>query len=801
MAAAVTRDDVRGARVRTGVRVTGVVQGVGFRPYVHALATGLGLTGLVGNDDAGVFVEVEGPPEAVEAFLARLPVEAPPLASVEDVRHAPVDVQDDDAFVIVASRRSSDAVTQIPPDTATCPDCLAEVRDPADRRHRYPFTACTYCGPRYTIVTGLPYDRPSTTMAAFPLCADCAREYDDPADRRFHAQPTACPVCGPQLWWRSPGSPAGARDAERDDALAAAMRLLADGGIVAVKGLGGYHLMVDARDAAAVARLRARKQRGDKPFALLVRDAAVAAALVDLDDDAREILTSPQAPIVLAPLRDHDDARAIAAAVAPGHGHLGVMVAGTPLHHLLLGAHPDVPGVRFDVLVATSGNLADEPLCTDPAEADTRLADIADGWLHHDRGIHVACDDSVVRSALGGLLPVRRARGYAPMPVRLRTPAPPLLAVGGELKTTLCLAAGRRAWLSQHLGDTEHLETLDLLERTATTLAELTRVVPEVIVADRHPGYLSRRWAQQRAAALGVRFADVQHHHAHLASLLAEHGWPDDEPVLGVTFDGTGFGDDGTIWGGELLLGGCAHVARVGHVRPVALPGGDAAVRRPARTALAHLHAADLAWDDDLPPVAAADDVERRVVGAMLAGGTGCTPTTSMGRVFDAVASLLDVRHDVAYEGQAAMELEALAATAAPDPGAADQWRWRLDGDATPEDPLVLDPAPALAAGVVAVRSGARPAAAARAFHEGLADSVVAAVLSVAARHDVRAVGLTGGVFANVLLTEAVAARLGRHDVRVLTHRVVPPNDGGLALGQAAVVAAGGAAPTIAAGG
>jgi hydrogenase maturation protein HypF len=437
--------------------------------------------------------------------------------------------------------------------------------------------------------------------------------------------------------------------------------------------------------------------------------------------------------------------------------------------------------------------VSDEPICTDPAEADQRLAQLADAFLHHDRPIHVACDDSVVRAFGTDTLPIRRSRGYAPLPVRLPVAAPPLLAVGGELKTTACLAWGNRAWLSQHIGDAEHLATHDVLARTVEVLTALTRIAPEVVVADEHPGYLSRRWARDRAAELGAELRTVQHHHAHLASLLAEHGIGPDEPVLGVTFDGTGYGTDATIWGGELLLGSYQRVQRVGHLRPIQLPGGDAAIRRPARSAMAHLHAAGLDWSEDVPSVADADPIERRVLAQMLGHGSGCTPTTSMGRLFDAVASLLAVRQDVDYEGQAAMELEALAATAAPDASNPSAWAWDVTGAATAADPLVLDPTSSVAGAVAAVRqAGARPAVAALAFHEAVADAVLVAARRVRAVHDTRTVGLTGGVFQNALLGRLCVDRLGTDGFVVLTHRTVPPNDGGLALGQAAVVAGGG---------
>lgn len=745
---------------RVEARVTGVVQGVGFRPFIHAEATRLGLVGHVGNDSAGVFIDAQGPVDAIDALLDTAG-RGPRMARVESVTVRDLPLTTATAFVIAPS---TDAVgtTSIPPDTAVCDDCLAELRDPDDRRYGYPFIACTNCGPRYTIVTGLPYDRPGTTMADFPLCAACQVEYDDPRSRRFHAQPTACPACGPHL----------------DTPIPAIIEALSTGRIVALKGIGGYHLACDARDATAVATLRARKQRGDKPFALMARDVETTTGVVDLDDTALAALLSPERPIVLAPSLDHD----LQSLVAPGNGYLGVMLPYAPLHHLLFDAGAP------DLLVMTSGNLADEPICIDAEEAEDRLSGIADLLVHHDRRIHVACDDSVLRAAAGSVQPVRRSRGYAPLPIALPLDAPPLLAVGGELKTTIAVAQGRHAWMSQHIGDTGNLETLAMLARTATTLTALQRVRPTAVVSDAHPGYLSRRWAAEEASRLRVDHLLVQHHHAHLAALLAEHRVSPGEPVLGFAFDGTGFGTDGTIWGGELLLGSYDAVERVGHLRPVHLPGGDAAVRRPLRTALAHLEAAGVQVPPDLALVAQAEPNELAVVGRMVSTGAGCTPTTSMGRLFDAVASLLGVRQSVDYEGQAAIELEALAATA-PPVKAGD---WALDV-LTPDDSVILDPTPTVRAAVAAVGAGTPTAEAARAFHEAVAEAVARSARLLRDRTGISTVGLTGGVFANTVLTQACQGRLGEDGFTVLVHRLVPPNDGGLALGQVAVAAAGGA--------
>jgi hydrogenase maturation protein HypF len=606
------------------------------------------------------------------------------------------------------------------------------------------------------MVAGLPYDRANTSMAAFPLCPACDAEYRDPRSRRYHAQPTACGACGPQL----------------SMTVGEVVAALAGGRIVALKGVGGYHLACDARDAEAVARLRERKARGDKPFAVMVADLPAAHRIARLDPGAERVLQTPARPVLLCGSRD----KGLQACVAPGNSFLGVMLAYTPLHHLLFDAGAP------EVLVMTSGNLSDEPICTDAAEAERRLAGIADVFCHHDRVIHVACDDSVVRQVAGVIQPVRRSRGYVPQPVPLPLAVPPMVAVGGEIKAAAAVAHLDRAWLTQHIGDVENLETVDMLQRSVRILSDLQRVAPEVIVSDAHPGYLSRRWAAEFAAQRGAVHRTVQHHHAHLASLLAEHTVPVGEPVLGVVFDGTGFGSDATIWGGEFLLGSYDQVDRVGHLKPIGLPGGDAAVRFPGRIALAHLHAAGLDLDDSAPARAmAAADV--RLLKGMLASGAHCTPTTSMGRLFDAVAALLDVRQSVDYEAQAAIELEALA----DGVGAAPWW----SPVAVDDGQVIIDPSGWIASAARAHREAVPVEQSAAAFHLGLAEAVVTAVRAIAERHDLMTVGLTGGVFANAVLTIACAQRLREAGFTVLTHRVVPPNDGGLALGQVCVAAAG----------
>lgn len=779
-------DSPQDVRTRLQLTVRGVVQGVGFRPFVYGLATRLGLTGLVGNDSAGVFIQVEGAPAAVAAFQRALVDEAPPLAHIEEVVAVPMARQGDPDFVIVASTAQPAAATLISPDLCVCDDCLRETLDPADRRFGYPFTNCTNCGPRFTIITDIPYDRPLTTMAAFPMCPACQREYDDPRNRRFHAQPNACPVCGPQVWWEEGRGARGEGCVATGGALDAARAALAAGWIVAVKGVGGFHLACDATDDAAVARLRDRKGRVDKPFAVMAADLAAVTRIAHVDDDERRLLTSRERPIVLLRKRADGPLRTggpLSPGVAPGNNYIGVMLPYTPLHHLLftpaaapLAPRPSPP---TPYLIMTSGNLSDEPIVKDNDAARTKLAALADGFLFHDRVIHMHCDDSVVRVVGGQELPVRRSRGYAPFPVTLPFDAAPILAVGGELKATVCLTRGRHAFMSQHIGDMENLETLDACARAAAHLQALFRLEPEIVACDMHPGYLSTRWAHEQADGRPV--VAVQHHHAHIAAVMAEHGLDGCTPVIGVAFDGTGYGLDGAIWGGEVLVADYARFDRVAHLAYVPLPGGDASVKRPYRTALAHLHAAGVPWDDDLASVAAAPDVERGVLRRQLATGFNAVPTSSMGRLFDAVAALVGVRQTVTYEGQAAIELESLA-----DVADGHDARYQFDiihGG----DEWFFDAAPVVRAVVADLRAGVTVGHIAQRFHHAVAVLVRDLCLAQRAVRGLNTVALSGGVFQNVTLLGLTVAQLEQAGFDVLWHRRVPPNDGGLALGQAAV--------------
>ncbi len=752
-------------RERAAIVVNGVVQGVGFRPFVYALARELGLAGSVRNTAAGVDIEIEGRPDAVNDFADRLNSDAPPLALVASIERRALAVRGGTEFTIAASDATETGRTLVSPDIATCGDCLAELADPADRRYRHPFISCTNCGPRFTIVTGLPYDRPNTTMARLPLCDRCAAEYADPADRRFHAQTVACHDCGPTL--RLAGD--GERDRLGSDAIAMTRRLLAEGAIVAVKGLGGYHLACDAADEMAVAALRKRKDRGDKPFAVMVADVEDAAALALIGPAEREWLTDARRPVVLLPRR-YD--APLAASVAPDHPDIGIMLAYTPVHRLLFGLPGDPPGPR--VLVMTSGNLAGEPIVTDDDRARTRLAGLADAWLSHDRPIHVPCDDSVVRAAGNRVVPVRRSRGYAPLPVALPVPVHAALAVGADLKNTFCTGEDGYAWLSAHVGDMDDLATLEAFEGATAHLAALTGVRPQLAVADAHPGYRSATWA--RRSGLPVRV--VQHHHAHVASAMADNGHDGASRVIGFAFDGTGYGTDGAVWGGEVLLADYAGFERAAHLRYVPLPGGDQGVRNPCRMALAHLHAAALAWDERLPAVAACSMTERRVLRHQLDTGLQCVPTSSMGRLFDAVASLAGVCHRVAYEAEAAMRFEDLARDARDDCG--EPYAFALDGSE-------IVAAPVIAAVAADVLAGVDRAVIAARFHRAVAGLVTACARTLGRRAGLNTVALSGGVFLNVVLTELCRAALDDAGFRVLAHRQVPPSDAGIALGQLVV--------------
>ena len=738
----------------------GTVQGVGFRPFVYRTACELGLSGWVGNDSRGVLLEAQGTPSALSALVRLLTSRPPPLAVVEQVEVLAVPVQAATGFVIAVTDVGGVPDVRVSADVAPCEACLAEVGDPADRRAGYPFVNCTDCGPRYTIVRAVPYDRPGTTMAPFTMCPPCQAEYDDPADRRFHAQPNACPDCGPTATWTA----AGGGQLVGASALAAAADSLRSGGIVAVKGVGGYHLACDARDATAVEELRRRKQRPDQPLAVMVSDLAAADELCELDQEARAAVVSSRRPIVLAAVRPGAD---LAAEIAPRLTEVGVMLPSSPLHVLMLDA-------VARPLVMTSGNRSGEPVLHRDEQAHQVLGPLTDGVLAHDRAIHVRVDDSVLRSRTGGRLQMlRRARGWVPQPIRLPVPATsPVLAVGAQLKSTVALARGGTVVLSQHLGDLDAWPAYQAFAEAVEHLVGLTGVPPAVVAHDLHPDYRSTGWASQ----CGLPLLGVQHHHAHVAACLVEHGMH--SPVLGIAFDGAGWGTDGTSWGGEFLVADLSRSTRVGHLAPVALPGGDAAVREPWRVALAWLHrslGAEVAaehgprWDARWPAVLA------------LAASGRAPETTSMGRLFDAVAALLGVVSHVTYEGQAAIELEALARTA--DPRKTPAYAFAVTAGR-------LDPGPALAELLEDRARGVPVAQLSAGFHRALAEASAELAAQAASQHHLDTVALTGGVFANVVLGDQLAERLRGRGLRVLQHVQLPPGDGSISVGQAAIAAA-----------
>jgi hydrogenase maturation protein HypF len=757
--------------VRYRAVIEGIVQGVGFRPYLFRLAQEHHLAGEVANEGRGVVLELEGPADAVEAFFADLIPRKPPLAHIVRVTRQQTTPRQQGDFKILPSQDGPRATALIPPDVAICPDCLAELFDPQDRRYGYPFINCTNCGPRYTIIQGLPYDRPFTTMSAFPMCAQCRAEYEDPADRRFHAQPNACPACGPRVWFSD------ARGQEiAGEALATAGQELLQGRIVAVKGLGGFHLAVDATNPDAVERLRRRKRREEKPLALMVPDLETARSLVSLSKADEELLLSPVRPILLAPRRP---GAGVAEAVAPGLDTLGVMVAYTPLHHLLLKEGPKI-------LVMTSGNLSDEPMAMDNQEALQRLAEVADFFLLHDREIHTRADDSVAMNILDQPRVVRRSRGYVPRPVFLEKSGPEILALGPELKNTLCLTRGHEAFVSAHVGDLKDAETLAYYEQTLERLLDLVGVRPQALAVDMHPDYLSTRLAEKFPDLPLVR---VQHHLAHILSAMAELGL--EGPVVGLALDGTGYGLDGSVWGGEVLWVGQQGFRRMGTISGFPLPGGDKAAKQPWRTALGLLWQA---WGEKWPqylPQGLKDYLSVRnkgsstleTLGRMMERGINSPVCHSLGRLFDGAAALAGLRFEVAYEGQAAVELEGVL-----DPreqGAYDlEVAWAEPNQAD-FDIIRIDPTPMTRALLADVAAGLDPAVLSARFHGGIAQALVRAALMAAERtHTAQAV-LSGGCFMNRFLLTEVTRGLQAKGLAVHSHRDLPTNDGGISLGQA----------------
>ncbi len=811
---------------RRRIVIQGIVQGVGFRPFVYGQALQWRLVGFVLNDSSGVTIEVEGTCESLDGFQHALREKAPPLARIDTLIAEPIVPCYDTAFTIAHSQTGDERFALISPDTATCDDCLNELFDPGDRRFHYPFINCTNCGPRFTIIQDVPYDRDKTTMRVFPMCSDCQREYDDPLNRRFHAQPNACPVCGPQVYLingvegikipfhtktriaehplKADQSAMGAINrplrimdysvhlqnraptSTNEDTIIAAARQLATGAILAIKGLGGYHLACDALNIESLQRLRQRKHREAKPFALMVPDLETARRLCQVSDDEASLLESHRRPIVLLSRRSDCP---VAPGVAPAYDTLGIMLPYTPLHHLLLRAFAEnIEAGQPAVLVMTSGNLSDEPIAYKDDDALQRLTSIAEGRLIQNREIHMRCDDTVMRITAGGEQFFRRSRGYAPEPVLMSFDFPmPLLACGGHLKNTFCLGKGRQAFISHHIGDLENLETLTSFLEGIEHFQRLFDIQPEVVAYDLHPEYLATKYALDTNILQKI---GVQHHHAHIASVLAEHGLQ--EQVIGIAADGTGYGTDGAVWGCEIMKADFLGFERLAQLDYVPLPGGEQAVRQPWRMAAVYLAQAysDAFGELDIPFVQQLDQAKWRVLAQMITRSINSPPTSSLGRLFDAVAALIGLRSEVLYEGQAAIELEMLARQQEGSiyKGQSDIYPFTIK--MRDQMPATLDVAPMFRAIVSNIQQGVPTSQIADCFHRSIAELLAIACLDAREQTGLTVVALSGGVFQNQLLLERLVKRLKEMAFQVYMNRRVPPNDGGLSLGQIAVAAA-----------
>jgi hydrogenase maturation protein HypF len=770
-------------KIGASITITGIVQGVGFRPFVYGLAVRYELNGWVRNTSSGVDIEVDGGADTLDLFLASLKSDLPPLARMDTLNVSFGQPRGFTTFEIVHSEAVAGAFQPISPDVGICQDCLRELLDPSDRRYRYPFINCTNCGPRFTIIKDIPYDRPNTTMALFTMCPDCAAEYANPLDRRFHAQPVACPVCGPQVWLEQPD---GLRLTERENAIRSVQNLLLDGKILAIKGLGGFHLACDATNSDAVLELRRRKLRVDKPFALMMPDLAVIEKHCFLSPAERELLESHQRPIVV--LHRKPDSP-IAKEVAPDQETIAVMLPYTPLHYLLFFQVPAQLGSAFAIppLVMTSGNLSEEPIATDNDEARQRLSPLADAFLMHNRDIRTRCDDSLIRvikeitgesdspssHITGSGYFLRRSRGYAPDPILLPRHAIPLLATGPELKNTFTLTRDKYAFISHHIGDMENYETLRSFEDGISHFEQLFRIRPEAIACDLHPDYLSTRYAMLRSQRDGTPLHRVQHHHAHIAACMADNGLDGSRPVIGLAFDGTGYGEDGAIWGGEVLVADYGSYQRPYHLSYFPLPGGDASIKRPARTALALLWSLGMSWEEWMAPVQDLCIEERQALLSQLDHAVNTPRTSSLGRLFDAAASLAGVRQKVNYEAQAAMEFEA-----AVDSSESGSYPFTIQDE-------ILDVRDAFQAMLTDICLGVQPSVISARFHNGLADVSTRICLLLRTLTGIKEVAISGGVWQNMELLSRTVGRLQQEDFVVYLHHQVPANDGGLSLGQA----------------
>ena len=768
------------------ILVNGIVQGVGFRPFIYNLAIRYQLVGWVRNTSSGVEIEVSGPSHQLENFLTSIKEEAPPLSRIESLEHEAIQRDGFEDFQIHGSHAVEGDYQPISPDVSICADCLQEMLTPADFRYRYPFINCTNCGPRFTIIKDIPYDRPETTMADFNLCPKCKEEYQDPLNRRFHAQPVACPECGPEIWIEK-SSQANTKLAERDQALLVTQQLLSEGKIAAIKGLGGFHLACDAENPAAISDLRKRKNRPAKPLAVMMPDLVTIKKYCHVSQQEADLLTSPQRPILLL---DRNPDHPLPESIAPGQNTLGVMLPYTPLHYLLFTNQDQFPQAPYQVLVMTSANFRGTPILTENEQVRNQLAEIADFYLLHDREIHIHCDDSVLRAVPQQetkdqqYFPIRRSRGYAPQPLTTSLSGPAVLAVGAELKNTFCHTREDNAFLSQHLGDLKNFQTLSSFERSIRHFEHLFRIQPALLVHDLHPDYLSTRYAMDRAENEGIPTLGVQHHHAHIASCLADNKDPGEEPVIGMAFDGIGYGDDGKIWGGEVLLADYQTFQRISHLEYFPLPGGDLAIREPWRIALALLDHLGIPWDPALPAVAYAQSRAEIMPGVkpidvlqkQLDSQTNTLQTSSLGRLFDAASALFGVRQVISYEGQAAIELEALL-----DPAETGIYPLEFSPDNTVSLTSLITEM------IKDFRQGVQLPTLSGRFHNSLAALVLELAKQAKRSHSLNRVALSGGVWQNMSLLTKTIDTLSGAGFQVLTHHQIPPNDGGISLGQAAV--------------
>ncbi|UCH59447.1 MAG: carbamoyltransferase HypF [Anaerolineales bacterium] len=797
------------------IHITGIVQGVGFRPFVYGLATRYSLLGWVRNTSAGVDIEVDGPLDIIQQFFAALRSEKPPLARIDTCEISLRQADGFNTFEINLSTAIEDGFQPISPDVSICPDCINELFDPADRRYLYPFINCTNCGPRFTIIRDIPYDRPNTTMANFQLCQACSSEYHDPSIRRFHAQPVACPACGPHVWLEythQTNSISESRSIElpesqlKQNAILLAQRMLLDGNILAIKGLGGYHLACDASNPEALRELRNRKLRIDKPFALMMPDIQIIEKHCRLSSSEADLLLSRQRPIVILNRRDDST---IAREVAPHQNTIGVMLPYTPLHYLLFLDFQNPADISKPLktnflplaLVMTSGNLSEEPIATQNPEARTRLSRLADAFLMHNRPIQTRCDDTVMRTFAFperlakwsspdasdetpfSTITLRRSRGYAPDPILLPWAAPPILATGPELKNTFCLTRDRYAFLSQHIGDMENYETLHSFETSIKDYEQIFRIKPELIAYDLHPDYLSTRYAIQRAKSEDIQSLGIQHHHAHIAACMIDNRLTNDKPVIGIAFDGTGYGDDGAIWGSEFLLADYRGYQRFAHLAYMPLPGGDAAIKKPSRLALAYLMASGIEWLPDLDPYKNLSDQERSVLQSQIKHKLNTPLTSSMGRLFDVAAALMGIRQQVNYEAQAAIEMEAMVDSSESGSYSYGYYRHQI-----PEQkPCPIDIQPILSGIINDLHSCIPISRIAARFHNSIAKMAHEVAIAMRQLYETNRVVLSGGVWQNMILLRLVVELLHEEGFEVFTHHQVPTNDGGLSLGQAAI--------------